>query len=127
MGSVSVFLLDSVILIDHLNGVQGARAFLTTESLHSAISFVTYSEVIAGSSPKELQRVIPWLDSFPFLGIDSATAKLAGLLRQEHRWKLPDAFQAALAMHHGLRLITRNTRDFPPAKYPFVQVPYGAP
>jgi len=51
-------------------------------------------------------------------------ADLAARLRREHRWKLPDALQVAAAQHHGLRLVTRNTRDFPPERYPFVLVPY---
>jgi predicted nucleic acid-binding protein len=42
----------------------------------------------------------------------------------ENRWKLPDAFQAALALSRGLRLATRNTRDFPPERFSFVEVPY---
>lgn len=64
------------------------------------------------------------LDRFPTLGIDTAVADLAAHLRREHRWKMPDALQAALARHHGLTLVTRNTRDFSPDLHPFVVVPY---
>jgi predicted nucleic acid-binding protein len=52
-------------------------------------------------------------------------ADLAASLRREYRWKLPDAFQAALAKHHELRLATRNTEDFPPEAHEFVSVPYA--
>jgi len=45
-------------------------------------------------------------------------------MRQRHGWKLPGAFQAALAEEHGLRLVTRNTKDFSPEKHAFVLVPY---
>ncbi|MBK6580422.1 MAG: PIN domain-containing protein, partial [Sandaracinaceae bacterium] len=55
---------------------------------------------------------------------DGPVADLAAALRREHRWKLPDALQAAAARQHGLRLATRNTKDFPPAKHAFVVVPY---
>ena len=44
--------------------------------------------------------------------------------RRRNGWKLPDAFQAALAQLHNLKLATRNTRDFPPQQYLFVVVPY---
>ena len=52
-------------------------------------------------------------------------ADLAAVLRREHGWKLPDAFQAALAQHYGVTLATRNTKDFPPSRYEFVVVPYA--
>jgi predicted nucleic acid-binding protein len=63
-------------------------------------------------------------DCFPTLAIDQATADLAAALRRDHGWKLPDAFQAAIAQQHGLRLVTRNRRDFPPQRYRFVDIPY---
>ena len=56
--------------------------------------------------------------------ITKEVADLAAVLRRQHRWKLPDAFQAALAQTHKLRLATRNTRDFPAEKFAFVSVPY---
>jgi len=39
------------------------------------------------------------------------------------RAKVSDALQAAAAIHHGLRLATRNTKDFPPRRHEFVVVP----
>ena len=30
---------------------------------------------------------------------------------------------AAVAQHHGLLLVTRNTKDFPPARCAFVRIP----
>jgi hypothetical protein len=39
-------------------------------------------------------------------------------------WKLPDAFQAAIAILHDVKLCTRNTKDFNPQKHPFVEIPY---
>jgi predicted nucleic acid-binding protein len=60
----------------------------------------------------------------PPLSIDQAIAGAAALLRARYRWKLPDAFQAALARSHRLKLVTRNARDFPPERHRFVLVPY---
>lgn len=51
-------------------------------------------------------------------------ADLAASLRQTYHWKLPDAFQAAFAKHHRLKLVTRNTKDFNPSIHYFVVVPY---
>ena len=117
-------LLDSVILIDHLNGISAATRYL--ESVTEAnISVITRAEVLAGITLTGLPDVKEWLDRYPTLAIDRQTADLAAELRRENRWKLPDAFQAALATQHGLKLATRNTKDFPPDRHPFVVVPYS--
>ncbi len=114
-------LLDSNIIIDHLRNIPRATAFLLGHQRRATVSVVTRAEVLA-SPNGELAK--PLLDAFPCLLIDMIVADFAARLRTETRWKLPDAFQAALALHHGLTLVTRNTKDFPPAKYPFVHVPY---
>jgi hypothetical protein len=114
-------LLDSVILIDHLNGISAATLYL--ESLTEAsISVITRAEVLAGIVMPEVKE---WLDRYPTIPIDRETADLAADLRRQYKWKLPDAFQAAVATQHGLKLATRNTKDFPPQRHTFVVVPYS--
>ncbi|PSO60834.1 MAG: PIN domain nuclease [Cyanobacteria bacterium QH_7_48_89] len=93
--SGSEVLLDSVILIDHLNEVSAATEYLRQTRNQSAISEMT----------------VPIAD-------------LAAVLRRQEGWKLPDAIQAAFARFHGLTLVTRNIRDFPPERYDFIFVPY---
>ena len=61
-------------------------------------------------------------EQFRSIGI-AAIADLAATLRRQHKWKLPDAFQAALAQTHKLKLATRNTKDFP-SRHDFVEIPY---
>ncbi len=118
-------LLDSVILIDHLNGLHAASSYL--QSLRNAsISVITRAEVLAGADSSSLGAITRLLDRYPTLVIDREIADRAAELRRTHRWRLPDAFQAALAQTHKLQLATRNTKDFPPAKYPWVVVPYPA-
>lgn len=46
-------------------------------------------------------------------------------LANTNGWKLPDAFQAALAKHHKTILTTRNIKDFDPAKFDFIEFPYS--
>jgi len=58
------------------------------------------------------------------LDIEGFAAEKAADLRRAHGWKLPDAFQAALACQHGVKLVTRNTKDFDPQKHPFIEIPY---
>jgi predicted nucleic acid-binding protein len=88
------------------------------------VSVISRAEVLAGTHPDGVTLVTELLDRYPTLQIDKKIADLAAELRRTHRWKLPDAFQAAVAQVHGLQLATRNTRDFPPARYPWVVEPY---
>ena len=124
MGSSVTLLLDSVILIDHFNGIPDATEYIASVSDQCAISVITRAEVLAGFEAKGRRAAIQLLDQFPLFPIDQVLADLAARLRREQGWKLPDAFQAAIAKHHGLRLVTRNTRDFPPQRYRFVLLPY---
>jgi predicted nucleic acid-binding protein len=117
-------LLESVILIEHFNGLAAATQYLSEHYPDAAISVITRAEVLTGFEHPAANKAAQFLDCFPTLGIDQATADLAATLRRDHGWKLPDAFQAAIAQQHGLRLVTRNRRDFPPQRHPFVVIPY---
>ena len=117
-------LLDSVILIDHFNGNAAATAYLQANQPEAAISVITRVEVLTGFERSAERKAQALLDCFPNLGIDQAIADLAADLRRDHGWKLPDAFQAAIAERHGLKLVTRNRRDFPPQRHRFVVIPY---
>jgi predicted nucleic acid-binding protein len=117
-------LLDSVIVIDHLNGVDLATEYLRQVGPNAHVSAITRAEVLAGVPAAKAARVRALLDALPLVVIDAPVADLAAELRRSFRWRLPDAIQAAVAIHHGLRLATRNTKDFPPRRHDFVVVPY---
>ena len=117
-------LLDSVILIDHLNGVEKATTYLRQVREKGHVSAITRAEVLAGIDNAKAGPVRTLLDAFPLVVIDGPIADLAAELRRRYRLRLPDAIQAAAATHHGLKLATRNTRDFPPRRFDFVVVPY---
>jgi hypothetical protein len=118
-------LLDSVILIDHFNRVLAATSYLRETRGQSAISVITRAEVLAGFGEPDRTQALPLLNAYPTLSIDPDIADLAASLRHEHGWKLPDAFQAALARRHRLKLATRNLRDFPPNRFAYVVSPYA--
>lgn len=118
-------LLDSVILIDHFNGVEAATAYLREVAETAHISAITRAEVLTGFDEEDLPLACSLLDTFPLLVIDREVADLAAALRRANRWRLPDALQVAVARHHGLLLATRNTKDFPPDDLDFVRVPYA--
>lgn len=118
-------LLDSVIVIDHLNGVEPASAWLEEHRERAHVTPITRAEVLCGYRASEAASIARWLDAFPLVPIDREVGDLAATLRREHRWKLADAIQVAAATLHGMRLATRNTKDFPPRKFDFVVVPYS--
>lgn len=118
-------LLDSVILIDHFNGVSAATRFISSlDPTRTAISVITRSEILVGFDEQDAEKPKILMDQFVLLSIGKEAADKAATLRREHHWKLPDAFQAALAIDAGIRLSTRNTKDFDPDKHDFVEVPY---
>ena len=122
-------LLDSVILIDHLNGVRKATRFLSgLDPNKTAISVVTRAEILAEiGGEKEREKVRSLLAQFALFIIDREIADKAAELRRNFGWKLPDAFQSAIALSHRIKLATRNTKDFNPRKHDFVEIPYHLP
>ncbi len=120
------YLLDSVIIIDHLNGVTKASVWLEKlKEGQAAISVVTRAEVLVGIDQDQLRAFVKiLLSEYQCLGIKEATADLASDLRRINKWLLPDAFQVAIAKEHGIKLITRNTKDFQEKKHDFVKIPY---
>jgi len=118
------YLVDSVIVIDHLNDISPATAFLADYAPQCAVSVITRAEVLAGCDEAASKSVTGLLNHFPTLPVTVGIADLAAQLRQCERWKLPDALQAAVAIEHNLTLVTRNTRDFQPGSEPAVLIPY---
>ena len=117
-------LLDTVIVIDYLRDIPEAVEFIDENWDAAAISVITRAEVLVGVPPDDWAQVDRFVDAFPLLPIDRDAADLAAETRRIYRWKLPDAFQAALAQIHVLKLVTRNKKDFHPDHHDFVVVPY---
>ena len=118
-------LLDSVILIDHFNNIEKATRFISENQIDLCISVITRAEVLTGfNSRKNMNLARQLLDKFEQYPLTEIEANEATLLRQRNGWRLPDAFQAAIAKLHQLKLVTRHTKDFKPNKYPFILIPY---
>lgn len=119
-----MLLLDSVILIDHMNHRPEAAQFLRQHFDECLVSPVTRGEVLAGLDGEGAGAARDILDQYECLEIRAAEGDLAGHFRRHFRWKMPDAMQMAVATTHGLTLVTRNTKDFDPKKHANVMVPY---
>ena len=110
--------IDSNILIDAMNGIVDAVAFLEEQQVtEMQISIVSAMELIAGCRNKtemtELQR---FFQRCTFLPITAAVSHVAFQLMESfylsHGLVLPDALIAATALEHDLMLYTRNIRHF---------------
>ena len=122
---ITSYLVDSAILIDHLRGIPQATKWLAgLREKEAAISVITRAEVLSGGELDVLFAALSLCDQFACLDITRTIADKAADLRRRHRWKLPDVFQAAIALQYELKLVTRNTKDFGPGSHHFVMIPY---
>ncbi len=118
------YLLDSTVLIDHLNGIRKATEWLSKlDEDEACISVVTRAEVLVRSGEK-WEEVTVFLDEYVCLPIGPDEADIAAGIRNRFRIKLPDAFQAAVARNEELSLVTRDLTDFKKIPDLDVKIPY---
>lgn len=76
------YLLDSVVLIDHFNGIPEATTFLADHREEAAVSVISRAEVLVGFDGESRTLARGLLDRFPTLPIERPLADLAAELRQ---------------------------------------------
>lgn len=114
--------LDTNILIDWL--LQKPPAFEELMRYDAPrISRVAWAEVLAGEPPETRDRVVYLMRRFDIAEVTADIATAAADIRHRTRMKLLDALIYATAQVHGVMLVTRNTKDFPP-NMPGIRVPY---
>jgi predicted nucleic acid-binding protein len=119
------YLLDSVVLIDHLRGIAAATKWLgRLRDGEAVLSVITRAEVLSGGTEEETVAASGLCDEFECLPLTGDDATSAAALRKKHGWRLPDAFQAAVALRFDLKLVTRDLRGFDRKKHAFVLIPY---
>jgi len=107
------YLVDSNIIIYHLNKDSIATDFLSEHYEEIAISQITFVEVLSFSfSATEEKDVRELLDTFRILDIDSKISNQAIENRKLKKIKIPDNIIASTAQSHSLILVTRNIKDF---------------
>lgn len=118
------YLLDSTVIIDHLNGIRQATEWLARLGRGEAlISVITRAEVLVKAGEK-WEQVTAFLDEYGCLSISADEADLAAGIRNRYRLKLPDAFQVVFAQNEELALVTRDIGDFQKVDDLEVKMPY---
>jgi predicted nucleic acid-binding protein len=115
------FLLDTSCIIDVLNGMRDRKAHLSRllEQGHTlACCTINLIEVYAGMRPNERKATDHFLQNLEYYDVTWRIAERAGGLsydwaRKGHTLSLPDVTIAAVAIEHGLILLTDNPRHFP--------------
>ena len=119
-------LLDTCILIDYLNGISPAAHTLKEYAGNSAISVITWMEVMVGAfrlDHERQQATRHFLAHFRLLPVSEAVAELAAAVRAQRGIKLPDAIIDATAQVDNRLLLTRNVKDFkdiPGVIFPYI-------
>jgi len=120
-----VYLLDSTVLIDHLRGIVEATKWLQKlREGEAVISVITRAEVLCGGTEDETLAAYELCEQFECLPLTKDVATRAAELRKRNGWRLPDALQAAMALRSGLKLVTRDSKDFDEKRHPFILIPY---
>ena len=107
------YLVNSNIIIYHLNNEPIATEFLSQNYQNIAISQITYVEVLSFPfSQEEEKDVKKMLSKFTIIDITQSISNQAIKNRKIKKIKLPDNLIASTAMVNGLILVTRNIKDF---------------
>ncbi|MBI4218813.1 MAG: PIN domain-containing protein [Chloroflexi bacterium] len=118
---MSLFLLDTTVLIAHVRGhpvVTGLLQRLLSEGHTLGTSCVNLAEIERGIRPGERSRASRLLDGLRFLPTSRDAAIRAGKYqadfdRQGRTIHTADALVAGTASYHQAILLTDNVRDFP--------------
>jgi predicted nucleic acid-binding protein len=117
---VTDYLLDSTVIIDFINDVEGAgdlveRLFATGGALLTCD--VVTCEALSSGSEEERRAAARLLDALDYVATDPDAARWAAEARHSGRargaWRyLGDALIAGVARRNDATVVTRNPRDF---------------
>ena len=107
------YLLDSNIIIYYLDGDTHIYDFIEQYGAVSAISLITYYEVLNYDfSEQEALEIREFLDGFEVLSVSKNIVNKALANRKRKKIKMADNLILATAQIFGLDIVTRNTKDF---------------
>jgi predicted nucleic acid-binding protein len=128
---MAIFLIDTMVIIDAINGKDGRDQLLDdllAQGNLLACCSINVTEVYAGMRPQEAKVTEAFLRSLKFYEVTWEIARKAGELKYEWAKKgqtiaLPDITIAAVAIVHGLTLVTDNRKHFPMPELRFYPLP----
>jgi len=113
MGLNVKYLVDSNIIIYHLNDESIATKFLSENYQQITISQITYVEVLSFPFSEEQEKEVKiLLSKFKILDVNQTISNQAVENRKIKKIKLPDNLIASTAMVNELVIVTRNVKDF---------------
>src|SRR4029450_12155454 len=128
---MAMYLLDTSVIIDALNGKRDRKALLA-ELIRKGDMLgccaVNVTEVYAGMRPHEANLTEEFLNSLEYYDITRQIARQAGLLKREWARKgktlsLGDVTIAAVATVNKLALATDNVKHYPMQEIEIYQLP----
>ena len=107
------YLIDTNIIIYHLNGDFVATDFIQGNFKNSTLSFIAYIEVLSYkyTSEEEL-KIRKFLNAFDIVEINREIIEESIKIRRSRKMKLPDCIIAATALSGDFSLVTKNSSDF---------------
>ncbi len=107
------YLVDTNIIIYHINGDATATDWLKSHRNELAVSVISKIEVLSYPFDREEEAlVLRLLNQFELIHLSDAIIEATIRLRRQRKIKTPDAIIAATALVHGLSVCTRNMKDF---------------
>lgn len=111
------YLLDTNIIIYHLNGLLNDKTQVSINSmltLDLQLSIITKIELLGFKFTSQKQKLSTqmFVDNVNWILLTIAIADQAILLRQEYKIKTPDAILAATAILGDYTLVSHNDKDF---------------
>jgi predicted nucleic acid-binding protein len=131
---MAILLLDTTVIVDVINDKRGRAELLGDLLLERnllACCSINVTEVYAGMRPQEAKATEKLLRSFKFYEVTWEIARRAGELKNEWAKRgptiaLPDVTIAAVALAHGLTLVTDNRKHFPMPELRLLPLPKRA-
>lgn len=115
------YLLDTIIIIDHLRGDKKVSSYLKEIGLRGDIAgccCINITETYTGMKDKEKEKTYKFTESLYYFKVTEEIARLAGKLKQKYGKKgatlaTTDVIIAATAISYGLILLTKNVKHYP--------------
>jgi predicted nucleic acid-binding protein len=123
------YLIDTNVIIDYVGEILPNEALDLIDSIingHFFISVINQIELLgfSGITQMEELKFQEFIDASLTISLTHEVIDKTIQIRKKYRIKLPDAIIAAIALVHGLTLLTRNTKDFERIEEIAVSNPY---